>query len=195
MLHISRYGKFQTKNRFFSSIKQNFYLFLILWVSGPGKQSKKRVQKSTFGTGFLDFVLKYLVLSFFVVVVFFNFGELKSFMWDHWCTSFGLLVRSSLGFKARLGSLIRAWDSPQLRSKFIVFFPFVSHRCGLEYDHTALCRDSHTAALYNRFTGGKFHRRSINKAVSLKSEEQLSAASFWKETKSTVLFIRWEKLE
>ena len=37
------------------------------------------------------------------------FGGHKSFLWGHWYACFGLLVTSPLGFKPRVGSLIRTW--------------------------------------------------------------------------------------
>ena len=37
------------------------------------------------------------------------FGGYESFLWGHWYPCFGLLVISPLGFKARVGNLIRAW--------------------------------------------------------------------------------------
>ena len=37
------------------------------------------------------------------------FGGHKSFLWGHWYPYFWLLVTFALGFKARVGSLIRAW--------------------------------------------------------------------------------------
>ena len=37
------------------------------------------------------------------------FGGHKSFLWGHWYPCFGLLVKSPLVFKARVGSLIHTW--------------------------------------------------------------------------------------
>ena len=47
----------------------------------------------------------------FHLYVFFKkkIGGHESFLWGHWYPCFGLLVTSPLGFKARVGSLIRTW--------------------------------------------------------------------------------------
>ena len=42
--------------------------------------------------------------------IFLLFGEHKSLLWRHWYPCFGLMV-TSLGFKARVGRLIHAWQS------------------------------------------------------------------------------------
>ena len=60
-------------------------------------------------------------IAIFFLFFFKIFGGHESFLWGHWYPYFGLLVMSPLGFKARVGSLIRAvwrhvlhvaWDSP-----------------------------------------------------------------------------------
>ena len=46
----------------------------------------------------------------FLKKLFTIFGGHKFFLWGYWYPCFGLLVMSPLGFKARVGSLIRAWQ-------------------------------------------------------------------------------------
>ena len=49
--------------------------------------------------------------SYRLHLVFFKmFVGHKSFVWDHWYPCFGLVVMSPIGFKARVGSLIFAWE-------------------------------------------------------------------------------------
>ena len=50
------------------------------------------------------------------------FGGYKSFLWGHWYSCFGLLVTSPLGFKARVGILILAWQ------RHTRFFKRLNHR-------------------------------------------------------------------
>ena len=56
--------------------------------------------------------LPLIVYYVFIMLEFFNliFGGHESFLWDHWYPCFGLLVMSPLGFKARVSSLICAWQ-------------------------------------------------------------------------------------
>ena len=53
-----------------------------------------------------------------IISSFFNFfGGRRLFLWAHWYPCFGLLVMSPLGFKVRVGSLIRAWERSVIISR------------------------------------------------------------------------------
>ena len=85
-------------------------MFSRVFVCSKGEGLLPEGWMSGLGGGGLVLCEYFLFFWFWLCGLFFlekNFGGHKSFLWDP--LFFGLLIKSSLGFKARVGSLIHTW--------------------------------------------------------------------------------------
>ena len=81
------------------------------------------------------------------------FGGHESFLWGHWYPYFGLLVTFSLGFKARVGSLIRAWQRHTCYT-----FPEIHLWCNTCWPLCSQDGSWATSSIYLRDIGGTGNR-------------------------------------
>ena len=75
-------------------------------TSMSGSTTLKVCSNSAIAT-VIDFSQLMYCMGFIYLFIFLNFCWTHVHFWGHWYLCFGLLVTSPLGFKARLGSLIR----------------------------------------------------------------------------------------